>query len=112
MKKTSLLLFLTIWFVFLFGCANSDYDDLPTVTGVIREIHDNSILISTSTEEGYPYGASFDISVNISDCEAIDHSLSVGDQVIVYYDGNMEGWDPAQISTVYDVTLKTSADNP
>ena len=109
MKKMIALGFTAICILCLFGCSNSNLDNAPTLTGFIQEIHDDHILISTSTSEGYPYGASFDITINIKNCDTIYHPLAVGDEITVYYDGNMTGLDPTQINTVYAITLKTPA---
>ena len=36
--------------------------------------------------------------------------VSVGDEVVVYYDGKIAESDPLQINTVYGITLKNSVD--
>jgi len=110
MKKLTALLSAAICILCLFGCSNRNLDDKPSVTGFIQEIHDDYILIATSTAEGYPYGASFDVSINIKECDAIYNPLTVGDEIVVYYDGNMSDTDPVQIETVYAIKLKTPAD--
>ena len=108
MKKLIAFLLALVCALGLAGC-NRNFDDKPSVTGIIKEIHDDHILIATSTEEGYPYGASFDISVNIKDCDAIYKPLAIGDKIVVYYDGNMLGDDPVIIDTVYAITLESKA---
>ena len=35
--------------------------------------------------------------------------ISVGDEVVVYYNGEIAESDPLQINTVYGITLKTPA---
>ena len=37
-------------------------------------------------------------------------SFNIGDEVVVYYDGNVAESDPVQINTVYAITLKTPDD--
>ena len=93
----------------LVGCNSRDLDDKPTVTGVIQEIHDDHILIATSTADGYPYGASIDVFISIKECDTIYTPLAVGDEIIVYYDGKMAESNPALVNTVYAITLKSPA---
>ncbi len=105
MKKLIAFLLALVCTLGLAGC-NRNFDDKPTVTGFIKEIHDDHILIATSTAEGHPYGASFDISISTKDCNEIYNPLTVGDEIIVYYDGNIAESEPAQINTVYAIKLK------
>lgn len=72
-----------------------------------KEIHNDSILIATSTADGYPYGASIDVSISIKECDTIYTPLAVGDEIVVYYDGKMAEGNPALVNTVYAITLKT-----
>lgn len=37
-------------------------------------------------------------------------NLSVGDEIVVYHDGNVMETDPLKVGTVYAITLKTPAD--
>ena len=37
-------------------------------------------------------------------------NFNIGDEVVVYYDGNIAESYPMQINTVYAITLKTPAD--
>ena len=106
MKKLIALALALTYVLGLVGCSRN-FDDKPTVTGFIKEIHDDHILIATSTAEGHPYGASFDIFINTRDCDEIYNPLTVGDEIIVYYDGNIAESEPAQIKTVYFVKMKT-----
>ena len=108
MRKLIAFLLALICVLGLVGCSKN-YDNKPVITGFIKEFHDNCILIATSTAEGHPYGASIDISINIKDCDEIYKPLAVGNEIIVYYDGNIAESDPAQINTVYAVKLKTPA---
>ena len=36
--------------------------------------------------------------------------LSVGDEIVVYHDGNVMETDPVKVGTIYAITLKTPAD--
>ena len=90
MKKI-LSLILTLFCVLsLVGCGRS-MDDIikneSSITGVVEEVYNNSILISIQTD-AYPYGAYCDVSL---DAENKDDMVdfNIGDEVIVYYDGNI-----------------------
>lgn len=56
----------------------------------------------------YPYGAYCDVSL---DAENKDDMVdfNIGDEVIVYYDGNIAESYPLQINTVYAISLKDPA---
>lgn len=110
MKKLIALVLALVCLLGLIGCSKN-FEDKPTVIGSIKEIYDDHILIATSTTEGYPYGASFDISINIKDCDNIYSPLSIGDEIVVYYDGHIPNDDLPQIDTIYAITLKTPATN-
>lgn len=86
MKKI-LSLILTLFCVLsLVGCGRS-MDDIikneSSITGVVEEVYNNSILISIQTD-AYPYGAYCDVSL---DAENKDDMVdfNIGDEVIVYY---------------------------
>lgn len=55
-----------------------------------------------------PYGAYCDVSL---DAENKDDMVdfNIGDEVIVYYDGNIAESYPLQINTVYAISLKDPA---
>ena len=94
----------------LVGCGRS-MDDIikneSSITGVVEEVYNNSILISIQTD-AYPYGAYCDVSL---DAENKDDMVdfNIGDEVIVYYDGNIAESYPLQINTVYAISLKDPA---
>ncbi len=105
MKKLIALVLALVCVLVLVGCSKN-FEDKPTVIGSIKEIYDDHILIATSTTEGYPYGASVDISISTKDCNEIYNPLTVGDEIIIYYDGNIAESEPVQINTVYAIKLK------
>ena len=85
MKKI-LSLILTLFCVLsLVGCGRS-MDDIikneSSITGVVEEVYNNSILISIQTD-AYPYGAYCDVSL---DAENKDDMVdfNIGDEVIVF----------------------------
>ena len=68
----------------------------------------NSILIYIETA-GYPYGADCIVSLDVENTDSYT-DVSVGDEVVVYYNGEIAESDPLQIDTVYAITLKTPAE--
>ena len=111
MKKSIALVLALVCVLGLIGCSKN-FENKPTVIGSIKEIYDDHILIATSTAEGHPYGASIDISISTKDCNEIYNSLTVGDEIIVYYDGNIAESEPSQINTVYAIMLKIPTNQP
>ena len=49
------------------------------------------------------------VSLKVENQDSMTH-FNVGDEVVVYYNGDVAESDPLQISTVYAITLKTPAD--
>ena len=104
------IVFLLFCVLSLVGCGRS-MDDIikneSSITGVVEEVYNNSILISIQTD-AYPYGAYCDVSL---DAENKDDMVdfNIGDEVIVYYDGNIAESYPLQINTVYAISLKDPA---
>ena len=69
------------------------------------EITPLSININT---EGYPNGASCKVSLDVENEDSYT-GASVGDEIVVYYNGEIAESDPLQINTVYGITLKIPA---
>lgn len=66
-----------------------------TLSGVVQEAHDTSILIAEKT-----YGTLY--SVRISE----NMDIEAGDTVIITYDGTVLESYPAQINHVYQITIE------
>lgn len=49
-----------------------------------------------------------EVSLDVEIRDSYMH-YSVGDEVVVYYDGNIVAGDPARVDTVYALTLRTPA---
>lgn len=81
----------------------------PSITGIVKEVRDNSILIYIETDD-YPYGADCDVSLDVENTDSYT-DVSVGDEIVVYYNGDIAESDPLQINTVYAITLRTPAKN-
>lgn len=99
----------------LAGCNNRSMNYIienePSIVGIVEEVRDNSILIYMETET-YPYGAECSVSLDVENTDSY-MDLSVGDEVVVYYNGEIAESDPLEINTVYAITLRTPAEkNP
>ena len=71
----------------------------------MEEVQDNFIIINIKTES-YPDGASCKVSLDVENKDSYT-DVSVGDEIIVYYNGEIAESYPLQINTVYAIYLKT-----
>ena len=89
----------------LAGCSNRSMNYIianePNITGVVKEANENAILIENETGEYW-------VSLNVENKDSVTH-FSIGDEVVVYYDGNIAESYPMQINIVYAITLKEPA---
>lgn len=112
MRKFLILLFSLICILSMTGCSRT-MDDIietaPSVTGIVEEVYDNSVLIYCEHLDGYLSGEHCRISLEV-EYEDSYTTPSVGDEIIVYHNGDIAESDPLQINTVYAITLKTPAD--
>ncbi|MBR7178424.1 MAG: DUF3221 domain-containing protein [Oscillospiraceae bacterium] len=106
MKKLIALVLALVCVLGMVGCNNRSMNYIvsnePSITGIIKETNDNSILIENEDGEYW-------VSLNVENKDSMTN-FSVGDEVVVYYDGNIAESYPMQINTVYAITLKTPAD--
>ena len=107
----SLILSLTFVLV-LAGCNNRSMNYIienePSVVGVVEEVHDDYVIMYSETAEGYPNGSRWSISLTVESKDSYADP-GVGDEIVVYYDGNVMETDPLKVGTVYAITLKTPA---
>ncbi|MCI5774646.1 MAG: YobA family protein, partial [Erysipelotrichaceae bacterium] len=82
-------------------------DHEPSIVGIVEEVYESYILINIKSEE-YLKGQDCKVSLEVENKDSYTE-ISVGDEVFVYYDGNISESDPLQINTVYAITLKTPA---
>ena len=112
MRKHISVIWALTCMIFLAGCNNRSMNYIienePNISGIVKEVCDNSILIYVETD-GYPYGADCSVSLDVENTDSYT-DVSVGDEVVVYYNGNIAESDPLQIHTVYAITLKTPAE--
>ncbi|HHW93771.1 MAG TPA: DUF3221 domain-containing protein [Clostridiaceae bacterium] len=106
MKKLLVLLLALVCVSGLFGCNNRSLDYIiknePSIAGTVKESSDKSILIENETGEYW-------VSLNVENKDSLTQ-FSVGDEVVVYYDGNVAETYPMQINKVYAITFKSSPD--
>lgn len=82
-----------------------------SITGIVTEVYEHSFLMLGEPTEGYPNAEEYRVSLNAENEDSYT-TVAVGDEVIVYHNGEIAESDPLQINTVYAITLKTpAADN-
>lgn len=106
MKKLIAFVLALVCVLGLVGCGNRSMNYIienePSITGIVKEANENSILIENETGEYW-------VSLNAENKDSMT-DFSIGDKVVVYYDGNIAESYPMQIHTVYAITLITPAD--
>ena len=109
------LIWLAPMMIVLAGCNNKNMNHIienePSVTGIVTEVHEKYIQIYIENE-GYPYGADCDVSLDVENGDGLYSPITVGDEVVVYFDGSIAESDPMQIHNVYAITLKTPVKRP
>lgn len=111
MKKDIIFVIILTLMLVLVGCNNRNINYIienePIIVGIVKEVRDNSILMYIETE-GYPNGLDVNVSLDVENTDSYT-DVSVGDEVVVYYDGVIAESYPLQINTVYAITLRTPA---
>lgn len=106
MKKLIALVLAVICVMTLIGCNNRSMNYIiqnePNITGIVKSITNESFLMENETGEYW-------VSLKVENKDRMTH-FSTGDEVVVYFDGNVSESYPMQINTVYAITLKTPAD--
>ena len=105
MKKLVALVLLVICVMTLMGCNNRSMNYIiqnePNITGIVKSITNESFLMENETGEYW-------ISLKVENKDSMTH-FNTGDEVVVYFNGNVAESYPMQINTVYAITLKTPA---
>lgn len=105
MKRLTALILTVCALLLLVGC-NRTLDDIiedePSITGIVKEVYESSCLIESN-------GSEYTVSLNVKNSDSYT-SIKVGDEIVVYYDGNIAESYPMQINKVYAITLKSPAD--
>ena len=106
MKRLRAVLLALACVLAMSGCSKRSMNHVianePSITGVVRDAQEQSVLIENEKGE---YWVSLDVEIK----DSMTH-FSIGDEVVVYYDGNIAETYPMQINKVYAITLKTPAD--
>ena len=113
MKKYIVLVLALVCVLGLVGCntksMNYIIENKPSVIGVVEEVHNDYVIMYSDTADGYPNGSKWQISLNVENKDSYT-DISVGDEIVVYHDGNVMETDPLKVGTVYAITLKTPVD--
>ena len=115
MKKKSafVLAAVLVCVLALTGCNNKSMNYIiehkPSVTGIVEEVHDDFVILYSDSAPGYPNGSNWSVPLDVENQNSYTN-LAVGDEIVVYHDGNVMETDPLQVGTVYAITLKTPAD--
>lgn len=111
MKRSIALVLILICVLGLVGCNNRSMNYIianePSATGIVEEVYDNYMIIYLETDSD-PSGESCEVSLDVENKDSYTN-VSVGDEVVVYYNGEIAESYPLQINTVYAITLKTPA---
>ena len=106
MKKLIALFCILAIVLCLAGCQSRSMSYIianePSITGTVTQTTEQSILIENETGEYW-------VSLQTENKDSMTH-FSIGDRVVVYYDGNIAESYPMQIHTVYAITLQAPAD--
>ena len=105
--KQLIVFMLALFFVLaLAGCNNRSMNYIianePNITGIVKDTAEKAILIENENGEYW-------VSLDVENKDSMTH-FSIGDEVVVYFDGMVAESYPMQINTVYAITLKTPAD--
>ena len=106
MRKTIALLLALICLLALAGCNQRSMNYIianePSITGLVKDTGDKAILIENENGE-------YCVSLDVENRDSMTH-FSIGDEVVVYFAGNVAESYPMQINRVYAITLTTPAD--
>ena len=82
---------------------NDVIENAPSLQGKVTEVHEDYMIIHIVTS-GYPYGA--DCSVTLTPVYGDSYTdVSIGDEVVVYFNGDIAETDPLQLGILYAITL-------
>lgn len=113
MKKIVAFMLVLVSLFYFSGCdtksMNYIIENKPSVVGTVEEVHENYIIMYSDSAEGYPYGSRWQISLDIENKDSYT-AMVVGDEIVVYHDGNVMETDPLKVGKVYAITLRTPAD--
>lgn len=106
------LIILTITFILLTGCMPMNMNNVikeANFSGTIEEVYEKSILVKVDENENI--GSDLvSVSLDLQLKDSIT-DFEVGEEVRIYYDGNIAESYPAQVNNVYTI-IPIESDNP
>lgn len=109
-KHICIFVALVMLIVSLAGCSrNMDYviENEPHFAGKVEEITEDYVIVAVNNDESifndYP---TVHASLNVEQADSY-MGFGIGDEIVVYYDGNIAGEDPAKAEKVYAITMRT-----
>lgn len=113
MKKYIILVLTLVFALGLIGCNKKSMNYIiqnePNITGIVEEVYDDFIIIQCEQIGDFQGGERCSVSLDTENKDSMHH-FNVGDEVVVYYNGEIAESYPLQINKVYAITLKTPAD--
>ena len=107
MKRLTALVCAVVFILALAGCGSKSMNDIigsePNMTGIVKETSEDAVLIEN--ENG-----TYWVSLNVENKDGIYSPIMAGDEITVYYNGDIAESDPMQIQTVYAILLIEPAD--
>ena len=89
----------------------NNVDKEPHFAGTVTELYDNAILVSVNEGEDERRSSDMiNVSLNVKLKDSMTN-FTVGDRVIVYYNGEIAESYPAQVNTVYAIVLTNQNDS-
>ena len=109
-KHMGFFMIIVVIFISLVGCSrNMNYviENEPCFVGQVEKLTEDYVVVAVNDNESiyddYPtVHASLDVELADSYLD-----FKVGDEIAVYYDGNITDGDPVKAEKVYAITLRT-----
>ena len=106
-KRIGFIMMFVVILVLLTGCSRSmNYviGHEPSFIGIVEDVTDEYVLVNVDVEDAI-YSDHPNVQVSL-DVELKDSylDLSNGDEIVVYYDGNVTD---GKVETVYAITMRT-----
>ena len=109
-KQLGFLMVFAVILVSLAGCSrNMDYviAHEPCFIGQVEEVTGEYVVVAVNENESIydDYPAVY-VSLDVEQADSCLH-FEAGDEIAVYYDGNITEGDPAKTEKVYAITMRT-----
>lgn len=104
MRKCIALFFALVCVLGMVGCntksMNYIVENKPSVMGIVEDVYNDYVIMYSDTTDGYPNASRWSISLNVENKDSYT-DLAVGDEIVVYHDGNVLETTPLKVGTVY-----------